>query len=398
MQILFIALLLVGVLSTFCGTAAASDEAIADYVEKNKDAMLKDWLEAMQIPGKSREEQKRTEWFKKKFLEAGLDGVTVDEVGNVVGTMKGNPGKETVIVTGHMDSVFANSTPLKPEIKDGWIHCPGASDDVPAPVALVWLKKALDAMKVTPAVNLVFLATVQEEVGLRGMKHFMANLKDSQKPDMVVAIDGNLGAVTAGALGVNWYKVYAKTPAGHTLKSTGKPSAVKSLALAITEAYKFQAEQTPPIFLNLGVIGGGTTENAVCEEAWVTLDMRSPSAEALKKLEDNVFPAMEKAITDSGAAFRKELLMDITAGQLPDAEKHKVVQTALEVVRKVGYGNTKVDYMGATDGNVAIAAGIPAVSVGIVEGEFWHSVQERAKLDTFAVGMKQLLMIVERLK
>ena len=375
--------------------ASASDEAIAEWVDKNKDAMLKDWLTVMAIPGKSRQEQKRTEWFAAKFKEIGLSDVKVDDIGNVEGTVKGNPGKETIIVTGHMDSVFANDTPLKPEIRDGWIYCPGASDDVPAPLALVWMKKAMDALGMKPAANLLFLATVQEEVGLLGMKHYMENLKT--KPDAVIAVDGQLGDIVAGGLGIDWFRVYAKTNAGHTLHSTGKPSAVKSLALAITEAYKFQKEQDPPIFLNLGVIGGGTTENAICEEAWVTLDMRSPSAEALKKLEDDVFPAMEKAITASGAEYRREVLNSVPAAQKPGAEKDRVVQTAIEVLKKLNYGDQKIGYMGATDGNITIARGIPTVSVGIVHGEKWHSVQERAKADTFVIGLKQLLMMVERL-
>ena len=79
---------------------AASDEAIAAYVDKHSEAMLKEWLEVMSIPGKSRQEQQRTAWFEAKFKEVGFDGVTVDDVGNVWGTVKGNPGKETVIITG----------------------------------------------------------------------------------------------------------------------------------------------------------------------------------------------------------------------------------------------------------------------------------------------------------
>jgi acetylornithine deacetylase/succinyl-diaminopimelate desuccinylase-like protein len=397
MYVLFLALGVALFSMVFCRGAAASDEATAAYVDKNADAMLKEWLEVMSIPGKSRQEQKRTAWFEAKFREIGLDDVEVDDVGNVRGFMKGNPGKETVIITGHMDSVFANDTPLNPEIRDGWIYCPGASDDVPAPLALTWMKRALDALGVTPALNILVLATVQEEVGLRGMRHYLT--RAAKKPDMVIAVDGQLGEVVTGGLGIDWFRVYATTPAGHTLKSTGKPSAVKSLALAITEAYKFQVEQDPPVFLNLGVIGGGTTENAICEEAWVTLDMRSPSAETLKKLEDNVFSAMEKAITGSGAAFRREQTSDIAAGQQPDAGKNlKVVQTALEVLKKLGYGDLPLKNDGATDGNISISMGIPTVTVGIVYGENWHSTKERAKADSFAVGLKQLLMMVERLK
>ena len=397
-------LLLTVLLLSFClfcrraEAAGASDETIAAYVEKHSDAMLKEWLEVMAIPGKSRQEQKRVSWFEAKFKEIGLDGVTVDDMGNVWGTMKGNPGKETIVITGHMDSVFANDTPLNPEIRDGWVYCPGAADDVPAALALAWIKRGLDEMKVTPAANILFLATVQEEVGLKGMKHFLANAdKAGKRPDMVIAVDGQLGEVVTGGLGVDWYKVYANTPAGHTLKSMGKPSAVKSLALAITEAYKFQVEQEPQIFLNLGLIGGGTTENAICEEAWVTLDMRSTDAGALKKLEDKVFAAMEQAITNSGATFRKELIMDITAGQQVNPGGLKIVQAALDSLQKLGYKDLPLKNTGATDGNVSISMGIPTVSVGIVYGEGWHSLQERAKVDSFGVGMKQLLMMVNRL-
>ncbi|MDR2179240.1 MAG: M20/M25/M40 family metallo-hydrolase [Synergistaceae bacterium] len=375
------------------------DEAIVAYVDKNSEAMQKEWLEVMSIPGKSSEEGERTAWFAAKFREVGLEGVTVDDVGNVWGTMKGNPGEEVVVVTGHMDSVFSNDTPLSPKIQDGWVHCPGAGDDVPAPLALTWLKKGLDSLGITPACNVLFLATVQEEIGLRGMTHFLTNaVKEGRKPDMVVAVDGQLGDVVVGALGIDWYKVRAHTPAGHTLRSTGKPSAVKSLALAITEAYTFQREQEPPVFLNLGVIGGGTTENAICEEAWVTLDMRSTDAKALETLERDVFAAMEKAIVDSGATFSKEQLSHIAAGQQPDAADLKVVRTAVEVLKDLGYEELPLKNMGATDGNISISMGIPTVSVGVVKSENAHSTQERAKLDSFPLGMKQLLMIVTRLK
>lgn len=371
------------------------DEKMKIFIEANKQPMLNDWLEVVAIPGKSREEQARGEWVKEKFTEAGMEDVKVDEIGNVIGFMKGNPGTETVVIAAHMDSVFPNDTPLKPEIKDGWIHCPGSGDDIPSVVGLIWLKKALNELKIVPAVNIVFLATVQEEVGLRGMKHYLAN---NPKPDMVIAIDGSVGNIVAGALGINWYKAFFTTPAGHTMRSTGKPSAVKSLAAAITEAYKFQVDQEPKIYMNLGIIGGGKVENGICEEAWVTLDMRSPSAEALAKLENDVFGAMEKAAKDTGAEFRKELIMDISAGQLPDAEKHKVVQTALGVVKDLGFNDVKVNMAGATDGNAAIAAGIPSVSIGITKSENGHSLQEKSSIDDFYKGVQQLVMIIDRLK
>jgi acetylornithine deacetylase/succinyl-diaminopimelate desuccinylase-like protein len=377
--------------------AVASDETISAWVDQNKDAILKDWLDLLVIPGKSRQEAQRLEWLKKKFTEIGLADYTVDEIGNIYATVKGDPGKETVLIEAHMDTVFDNDTPLKADIRDdGWLYCPGSGDDTPGVIGVIWLKKGMDALGIKSPYNITFLITVQEEIGLMGMKHYLANVQ--QKPDMVVSVDGGIGSIAVGARGIDWYKVYAKGPGGHTNRSLGLPSAVKSLALAITEAYKFQVEQDPAIYLNLGVIGGGTTENAVAEEAWVTLDMRSQSAEALKTLGDNVFPAMEKAITDSGCTFEKELIMNISAGQVPGVEKHKLVLATQDAWSALGYKDIKLNYSASINGNVAMAMGIPTIGIGMTTSENAHSLQERSKVDTINIGEKHLLMLFERLK
>jgi acetylornithine deacetylase/succinyl-diaminopimelate desuccinylase-like protein len=381
----------------FGGVAEASDEAISAWVDQNKDAILKDWLDLVVIPGKSRQEGQRLEWLKKKFTEIGLADYTVDEVGNIYATVKGDPGRETVLVEAHMDTVFDNDTPLKADVRDdGWLYCPGSGDDTPGVIGVIWLRKGMEALGIRSPYNITFLITVQEEVGLKGMKYYLENAK--QKPDMVVSVDGGIGSIAVGARGIDWYKVYAKGPGGHTNRSLGLPSAVKSLALAITEAYKFQVEQDPAIYFNMGVIGGGTTENAVAEEAWVTLDMRSQSAEALKKLEDNVFPAMEKAITDSGCTFVKELIMDISAGQVPGVEKHRLVLATQDAWSALGYRDIKLNYSASINGNVSMAMGIPTIGIGMSTSENAHSLNERSRVDSINIGEKHLLMLFERLK
>ena len=378
--------------------AAVTDEDIKAWVERNEKAIYDDWVELVLIPGKSRKEEQRVEWVQKKFVEAGLENVRVDPILNVIGTMKGDPGNETVLLAVQMDTLFdldADQLKAHFKVEDGWLHCPGSGDNTPAAVGLTWLKRALDELKITPKVNLIFLATSQEEVGLYGMKYYLAN---NPRPDMVVSVDGSLGSLSAGGMGINWYKVYARTPGRHTNRSWGFPSAMKSMALAVAEAYKFHERDNPEPTLrfNLGVIGGGTVENAVAEEVWVTLDIRNQDADRLKAFEDEVFAAMQKAIEDSGGTSEKEVVMEISAGQIPGAENHKVVQLAQETLRALGFDPT-VSFSGSNDGNASMALGIPTASIGYTESEGGHSVDERTKIESIYVGMRQLLMLVNRL-
>ncbi|MCR4427274.1 MAG: M20/M25/M40 family metallo-hydrolase [Firmicutes bacterium] len=374
--------------------AAPQAEAALSYVEANRDAIVRDWIELVQIPGKSTKEQKRVEWIREKFEEVGLLDVKVDEMGNVTGFIAGAPEGPTVLFAAHMDTVFENDTDLTPTIKDGRLHCPGSGDDTPSVVGLIWLAKALKETGTRTNANLILAATVQEEIGLKGMAYLMDHI--DRKVDMVVAVDGGLGGVTAGALGIKWVKAIFTTPSGHTLSSMGKPSAAKTLGVALGKVYEFQVEQDPRIHLNCGVLGGGTVPNAICGEAWMTIDMRSQDGAALSKLSDNVFAALRAAAAETGATFTYEMMNDIPAGVLPGAAEHKLTTTAVEVLRELGF-NPTVGFAGATDANVGIAKGIHSINIGMTKSSGGHSFEESSEIESIHTGMKQLIMLATRL-
>ena len=376
------------------GYAAGQEATLTAYVEANKDAIIEDWIELVQIPGNSGHEQARSAWVEAKFRELGLADVKTDAVGNVSGFLAGTPGAPTLMIASHMDTVFENSTPLTPTFEGGKMHVPGAGDNTPSVVGLVWLAKAFKDTGTVAPVNLLLVATVQEEIGLKGMSYFMDHM--DALPDMAIAVDGGVGGVTAGAMGIKWIKAIFTTPSGHTLSSTGKPSAVKSLAAGITAAYQFQVDQTPRINMNCGVIGGGTVPNAVAGEAWTTIDMRSQDAAALQTLFDNVVGAMEKAAAETGAEFSYEWMNDLPAGVIPGAGEHKLTTTAVAVLKELGF-NPTVGFAGATDANVAIGKGVNSINIGMVKAGDGHALTEWAELDSIVTGMKQLIMIVSRL-
>ncbi len=57
------------------------------------------------------------------FKEEGLTDCHIDEYGNCVGIRKGTGGGKTVLVEGHMDTVFPLDTKLEIVREDGFIKC-----------------------------------------------------------------------------------------------------------------------------------------------------------------------------------------------------------------------------------------------------------------------------------
>jgi acetylornithine deacetylase/succinyl-diaminopimelate desuccinylase-like protein len=78
--------------------------------------------------------------------------------------------------------------------------------------------RALRIANVRTLGDLVFVATAQEELGLRGMDYWLRN---NPRPDMLVAMDGGLGPIPYGALGIHWSKYHFKSAGSHTNTSRG---------------------------------------------------------------------------------------------------------------------------------------------------------------------------------
>ena len=325
------------------------------------------------------------------MLEVGLEDVYIDGLKNVVGTLKVSETAPTLVFAAHMDTVFPMDIVLDPVITDGILHVPGAGDNTPSVVALIHTVKALQAGNVTPKVNIVFVATSQEEIGLNGMKYF---LETYDKPiDMVVAVDGGLGGVAYGALGIQWLKVTFNTPEGHSLSSRGKPSAARSLARAIDRLYnEIEIPAEPRSVMNVGMLGGGTVVNAIAAEAWFKVDMRSMDGDILTRIGEQVRQISEEVAQETGATVSFEVETDIPGGQLPGAREHKLTQTAVAALESVGI-QARLSDMGSCDSNAAIGKGIYSVAIGVTRAGGGHSVDEWAEIESIYPGIKQLIYI-----
>ena len=373
---------------------------------------IMDWqAELVAIPAPPFGEEQRAAWMSGQFTAAGLSRVSIDEVGNVLGTLPatGLPPESTgpvVVLSAHLDTVFPIDTPLRPVLAGDKLSAPGACDNGAGLVGLLAIAHALRHSRVELPVPLVFLANVGEEGegDLRGVRHLYSRSPLAGRVAAHIVLDGaGADAAVTQALGSRRYRVTISGPGGHSFTDAGTPNPIAALAAALASVAEIPLPEEPRTTLNLGTIRGGTSVNSIPESAQASIDFRSTSAEQLVRLE----VALHRAVEDAVQRFntRAKVVGVINRGPLSfviakigdrPAAHLPADSPLLDALRAVDRHLTlRSDLrLGSTDANIPLSLGIPALSIGAggegggahTQGE-WYSARDRE------LGLRRVLLL-----
>ncbi len=359
-------------------------------LERDEGRTVEEQIALTEIPAPPFTEEERARAFADRLREAGADTVFLDEEGNAIGVRRGTAeapedDRPTVIVSGHLDTVFPEGTDVTVEERGDTLYAPGIGDDGRGLAAVLALLRAVEAADLRTVADVWFVGTVGEEgLGdLRGVKHLFRD--GGPRIDAFVSIDGTrVDRVVNQALGSRRYRVTFEGPGGHSWGAFGLGNPAHALGRAIhlfdRRAASFTAEG-PRTSYNVGRIGGGTSINAIPFEAWMEVDMRSVEQERLLRLDSLFRDVMTEALEEQNATRRSgvplaanvELVGDRPSGEIPP--ETPLVQRAAASARVLGFEPTLE--RSSTDANVPISRGVPAVTIGGGgEGEGAHSLDE----------------------
>ncbi len=274
------------------------------------------------------------------------------------------------------------------------------------------IKNLLQALRAIQAANLrtrgdiVFLATVQEEAGLKGMYAWLERNKGAT--GLLVALDGSLGPVRYGALGIYWSRMKFTAPGAHTNRSRGAPNPVRAAAQCITGIYTIPLPEpgapVQAIYNAGGMMSAGEVVNAVPREVTFTVDLRTVDKELLGSLDDAIVSKCEQAAQAQGVTFTREWIMKSAGGGRPEdlagRRGHPIVQTAVDVLRYLKFDLPKgheAEPDGSTDANAGVVNGIPSISTGRCIGEGQHTLGEWADIESARIGAKQIVLLAAAL-
>jgi acetylornithine deacetylase/succinyl-diaminopimelate desuccinylase-like protein len=333
------------------------------YVDERFEQQIGEWITVTEIPGQSAHEEQRAAYVRTELEKLGLT-VEIDEIGNVMARRAGTGDGPTLVFAAHMDTVHPMDTDVAVTREDdGTLHAPGIYDNSASVANLLQATRAMDAAGIRTTGDVVLLFTVQEELGLKGMYHWLDT--HAGETDMLVALDGGLGPIRYGALGIYWSKMKFLGEGAHTNQSRGQPHPARAAAQCITDIYTIPLpppDATVSAVYNVGMLSGGKVVNAIPEEAAFTIDLRTVDPDLLQNLDDRIIAACESAAAAHEVTFEREWIQRSEAGgrpeQLEGRRAHPLVQTAVDVLQYLG-----VDL---PDGGEAIATGSTDSNAGVV--------------------------------
>jgi len=362
------------------------------YIDSHKDQILAEWIALTEINAPSGKERERAEAVRNALASRNLDKVYYDSKGNLIAIRKGSGGAKPVVFDAHLDTVFQPGLTIKAQIRDGKIYAPGVGDDTRNVAAMLASIRALDAGSIKTKADLIFVFTVEEETSFGGVKHFIEENKN--RIGQYVALDGGYEGLNYGGIGINWYKHHFIGPGGHTTSKAPPYSATIPLARAISRIYALELPKDPVVHLNIGMIGGAEVVNAKAADAWFTVDLRSTDQKLIDDLEQKIAQILREEADKVGMQVKTELPEEkLPAAQIPGARDSFTVRMAEAVHRAIGFENVTVGNTASNNANVALLAGLPAISTGSAPCGGDHSLGEWCQIEPIYRGIKKLILL-----
>jgi acetylornithine deacetylase/succinyl-diaminopimelate desuccinylase-like protein len=353
-----------------------------DRIKADNAWTLDQQVSICEIPAPPFKETVRGAEYKRRLEALGLS-VRIDSIGNVIAERKGTGSGPTVMIAGHLDTVFPEGTDVKVKRDGTRMAGPGIGDDCRGLAVVLSVARAFQMEKVATTGTVIFVGNVGEEGpgNLRGVRHLFTK-EYKGKVDYFISVDGTGLGVTSRAVGSNRYRVTYQGPGGHSYGAFGMPNPIHALGRAISSISDIQVPKSPKATFNVGLVEGGTSVNTISPSGSMDVDLRSESKQALAELDSKFQAAIRGALTAENARWpqsgvRISMKVDTTgirpAGALPDDAP--IVRAAIAAGKALGF--TAPTTASSTDANFPMSLGIAAITIdGGGSGQGAHSKSE----------------------
>lgn len=322
-------------------------------------------------------------------------GLGVHLLGRFPGRGSERRGERPLLLLGHMDTVHPAGT-LKRfpfAVNDGRVEGPGAYDMKAGLAVVLTALRLLAAKGLRPRTETWLLVTCDEEIGSPHSRPTIESCARRARAGLVLEPSAPGGAAKTRRKGVGEYRLSVRgRPAHAGIEPEMGASAVHELAHQIERVREIEGLGTGTT-VNAGTIRGGTRSNVVAEEASCAIDVRFWT-KADGERADGALRSLEPR--DSRCSLSLE--GGINRGPLEKTEASALLfEEARGIAERVGLALCEARTGGASDGNIASAAGLPVLDGLGPDGGGAHSLDEHVLLDDVPRRIDFLSALIEKL-
>ncbi len=378
----------------------------------------------IQTPGLPGDERRVAELVEAEMRALGLREVRVDDVGNVIGVVKGHGTAPPVLLACHLDVVAEGDhsewehPPFSGEVYGGYLHGRGAMD-IKGPLAVQTYAAA--AMAGRAPGDVIVAHTVLEEQGGLGMKVLLES--GGLEPAWVVIGEATHGDVCIGHRGRAELEVLVRGEAGHASEPSRARNALDLVGDVLAAVRDLDAHQPSD-----PVLGASTavatmvnvrpeTRNVIPDQALVAVDWRILPDDTPEELVQRLRDAVDRRLPEIPEGFQVDVRIAsvdqrtytgfersremFSPGFLMDPHHPAIVAAAAAVgtMESVDAPARVRPWRFATDGGWTCGVhGIPTIGFAPGEEHFAHTNRERMSVEELRWGLERYPKLVEALQ
>ncbi|MFK2824292.1 M20/M25/M40 family metallo-hydrolase [Bacillus sp. B190/17] len=352
----------------------------------NRERLLNEFLELVQIDSETKHEGKIASVLTKKFEELGVHVYEDDSAvktghgaGNLICTLEATKdGVDPIYFTSHMDTVVPGAG-VKPSIENGYVVTDGTTilgaDDKAGLAVMLELVKVLKEKNMKHGM-IQFIITAGEESGLVGAKALDPALVKA-KFGYALDSDGTVGNIIVAAPTQAKIKaeIFGKTAHAGVAPEKGVSAiTIAAKSIAKMPLGRIDKETTA----NIGRFEGGQATNIVCDYVSILAEARSLVPEKMEVQTAKMKEAFEQTAAEMNG--RADVQVEVMYPGFKFGEGDHVVEVAKKAAARIGRTSELLTSGGGSDANVIAGFGIPTVNLAVGYEEI-HTKNERMPIE-----------------
>jgi acetylornithine deacetylase/succinyl-diaminopimelate desuccinylase-like protein len=376
--------------SSFDSTLAS----IPDYRTKLSELtelVLANTVMVAETPAPTFSEQRRMEFLLERFNEHQLLNSSTDEAGNALGILPGASGERNILVVAHMDTVFDETIDHTVTIDPGYVSGVGVGDDSLGCGVIATLPIILQELGIELESNLVLMGSAQSlgRGNIEGIRFF---LNHSDLPISAgICVEGvKLGRLSYASIGMLRGEIRYNLPEEYDWTRFGTGGAIVNMNEVINRVLEIPLPRRPRSTIVFNAIESGASFNTIPTKGSLQFEVRSESGTVVQQIGETIENIAAEVSSLTGTEVALETLARREPGGI--AFSHPLADRARRVMKSLGL-DPRIS-PSTSELSAFIDSGIPAVTIGLTNGENLNEENERIEIDPIPTGLQQLIELI----
>lgn len=341
-----------------------------------------------EIPSPTFGEQRRVGFLLDRFNEYQLQNCSTDEAGNALGILPGSSGDRNILVVAHMDTAFPEKIDHTVTIDPGAVSGAGIGDNSLGLASLVTLPIILERLGIQLRSDVILMGSARSlgRGDLEGIRFFLDN-KNVPIASGICLEGVKLGRLSYASIGMLRGEIHYRVPEEYDWTRFGAGGAIVNMNDVVNRILEIPLPRRPRTSIVLNNIEAGASFNTIPRQAMLQFEIRSESGEIVRRLGNQISDIAAETSSQTGAEVDFNVLARREPGGI--GFSHPLAAHSRSIIKALGI-NPRIS-PSTSELSAFIDQKIPAITIGLTQGEHYNEEQERLEIEPVYLGLAQLV-------